>query len=675
MISSETHISYALFGFYSLSFYRSRSRSRSRERYRAGRKGRSRTPPPARHRGRLPVRHSRSRSRSPPQPLRDLRDTLTRKHNTSLATNVHITGRRDRCRDFDEQGFCIQGELCPYDHGADPVILDSTVPPPYNPTMRGGNGVPISPIVPEYNPLEPDMRRPHAQPHAHDHPVHPHPPGHHHLGPTSPYASAGGVSGSSWNYQPGPPTGPAGVPGSGGSHVQRELVAIPRNNLTQVQRTVVVPPHENHNSNARGGPLSRFQRGTELEVRRIPRQQNNIATLNEYFSKFGIITNIQVNFQGCAESALISFSKHHEANAAYRSTDAVLGNRFIRLFWHNPANNNVSSGSGTAPGGNQVPHGNNHNNNTSVLVGQLKKRLQLQQQRGVSGQEDIGAVPKKIAKPNPEALKKDNQADKSAQLISQKSRLIDKYVEENKRLLERLEKCNSDTEREQIKTMIANMTKIIEGLRPKVAPGALLPEITSEKQLLDAELDLYRQMQASKQGQNPAEAKQLEAKLLALRRQAKTLGLLDAANVWHGRLGHKGLLVGQTTTASKVSASGKVQPGQLAIDKRPRVVAILAGQLEMAGLCKHLSRYGKVANVAEEGEGDSKYFLFTFATRKDAEYAVNRGGQFRGAPLKWHWKEDPHAQFAKSTSLSKDIESREDSILDLKDQDDPAAEI
>lgn len=34
-----------------------------------------------------------------------------------------------------EKGFCMRGDLCPYDHGLDPVIVEdvSIPPPPYVP--------------------------------------------------------------------------------------------------------------------------------------------------------------------------------------------------------------------------------------------------------------------------------------------------------------------------------------------------------------------------------------------------------------------------------------------------------------------------------------------------------------------------------------------------------------
>lgn len=54
---------------------------------------------------------------------------------------------------------------------------------------------------------------------------------------------------------------------------------------------------------------------------------------------------LQVNFGGDPEAALVTFQLPVEAKAAYRSTEAVLNNRFIKVFWHNNVNNNGSSGS------------------------------------------------------------------------------------------------------------------------------------------------------------------------------------------------------------------------------------------------------------------------------------------------------------------------------------------
>lgn len=63
-------------------------------------------------------RKSRSRSRSPydrfERERRKVEDRETREE------------KRFRCRDFDERGFCMRGDKCPYDHGPDPVVVEDT---------------------------------------------------------------------------------------------------------------------------------------------------------------------------------------------------------------------------------------------------------------------------------------------------------------------------------------------------------------------------------------------------------------------------------------------------------------------------------------------------------------------------------------------------------------------
>lgn len=54
----------------------------------------------------------------------------------------------------------------------------------------------------------------------------------------------------------------------------------------------------------------------------------------------GIITfllSIQVVFGGDPEAALIQYTANEEARRAISSTEAVLNNRFIRVYWHREA--------------------------------------------------------------------------------------------------------------------------------------------------------------------------------------------------------------------------------------------------------------------------------------------------------------------------------------------------
>ena len=51
-------------------------------------------------------------------------------------------------------------------------------------------------------------------------------------------------------------------------------------------------------------------------------------------SRFGALINVQVQFEGDPASALVTFANPMEAEAAYSAPDAVLGNRFIKMFFH-----------------------------------------------------------------------------------------------------------------------------------------------------------------------------------------------------------------------------------------------------------------------------------------------------------------------------------------------------
>ena len=63
--------------------------------------------------------------------------------------------------------------------------------------------------------------------------------------------------------------------------------------------------------------------------------------MNNHFGKFGTLVNVQVHFEGDPASALITFSEPCEAESAMNSADAVLANRFIKVFYHNHSPKNI----------------------------------------------------------------------------------------------------------------------------------------------------------------------------------------------------------------------------------------------------------------------------------------------------------------------------------------------
>lgn len=117
------------------------------------RQARSRSPPKFRPRSwsmsssGLSSSRSRSRSKSPATKARtppcdtnpqdntpDSRGSTPRDYSPyNRAGDREVIDARDyaekpptkpRCRDYDEKGFCMRGDLCPYDHGNDAVVVD-----------------------------------------------------------------------------------------------------------------------------------------------------------------------------------------------------------------------------------------------------------------------------------------------------------------------------------------------------------------------------------------------------------------------------------------------------------------------------------------------------------------------------------------------------------------------
>lgn len=82
-----------------------------------------------------------------------------------------------------------------------------------------------------------------------------------------------------------------------------------------------------------------------LFVNGIPQKDNRREALFSHFRKFGEVIDIYIPVN--SERAFVQFSKREEAEAALKAPDAVMGNRFIKLWWANRdsiLDNETSSG-------------------------------------------------------------------------------------------------------------------------------------------------------------------------------------------------------------------------------------------------------------------------------------------------------------------------------------------
>ncbi|KAF8088402.1 hypothetical protein N665_0543s0012 [Sinapis alba] len=84
-----------------------------------------------------------------------------------------------------------------------------------------------------------------------------------------------------------------------------------------------------------------------LFVNGVPHESNRRDLILAHFQKFGEVIDIHIPVN--SNRAFVQFSKREEAESALRAPDAVMGNRFIKLWWANRdsiPDNGLSTGSG-----------------------------------------------------------------------------------------------------------------------------------------------------------------------------------------------------------------------------------------------------------------------------------------------------------------------------------------
>ncbi|XP_037604559.1 RNA-binding protein 27 isoform X2 [Sebastes umbrosus] len=706
---------------------------------------------------------------------------------------------KQRCRDYDEKGFCVRGDLCPFDHGTDPLIVDDVnlpnmIPFPPPPVMPPPAGLPMPPPITEPPPplRMPPVMPPYGQPP---------PPGVFPMtGP--PMIPTSGID--TPNHQTpitsSPPIGPPGVglpptlpppppppppPSSSSSvslrpqYVQSEynydpegynpespgLTAAGRNPYrqfiprVQTQRSNLIGLTSNEGQGSRaaniviqtepataastpGSNVSRFNTeqdirkrtmgpstaegpaakkpwmekpsfnnqhkntfpkryhyvNTKLEVRKIPRELNNITKLNEHFSKFGTIVNIQVVFGGDPEAALIQYTKNEEARRAISSIEAVLNNRFIRVYWHREPGTNPtglqqqeqSSGSQVAgsvpsPG---LQHSNMHkgikqHNPAAYVLNKTvpKHRLPaspgvtaltkpdslnpnadavavapalMNTQKGPYTSTALKSLSKSFGKTGKaleaqEVLKKKQEALKLQQdMRKKKQEMLKTQMECQKALINRLDKNRGmkPEERANIMKTLKELTEKIAQLQNEMNPASQVSSVSkpnhgpsktktdAQKELLDAELDFHKKMSSGE------DTTDLKRKLGLLQVEATRLGLIrPPAGRGRGRgkmtLEPGSVHVGRGRGRSRELMARSGTVNRMSVDHRPRALSILGvTQEEKEELMPHFVKFGEIEDVRDQ---DANSVVMTFKTRSEAENAANQGAKFKGRVLQISW--------------------------------------
>ncbi|KAI3784703.1 hypothetical protein L1987_43806 [Smallanthus sonchifolius] len=321
-------------------------------------------------------------------------------HRPAINSSLNMGPVRQQCRDFEEQGFCLRGDMCPMEHGMNRIVVEDvqslsqfnlpislasanlsiapvgTGPTPATsvvtntlPNSKGLHGKSIQHGIGDidsaaatdgYDPDQPLWSnashtstglQPISQPNVGkndsllDHGL----SGDHHVGQydgsDNELATSSGAVASLKTR----------------SSVQSRINSITKrtemgenviskaspSNFLQNETTsngTQDPLHHQKQNNSGSSlkvhsgngcmnrkPSQKAQR--TLFVNGIPHQNNKKELLLSHFKKFGEVTNISIPLN--SERAFVQFSKREEAEAALMAPDAIMGNRFIKLWWAN----------------------------------------------------------------------------------------------------------------------------------------------------------------------------------------------------------------------------------------------------------------------------------------------------------------------------------------------------
>uniref|UniRef100_A0A8C2IE35 RNA binding motif protein 26 n=1 Tax=Cyprinus carpio TaxID=7962 RepID=A0A8C2IE35_CYPCA len=642
---------------------------------------------------------------------------------------------RKRCRDYDEKGFCMRGDMCPFDHGSDPVVVEDVNLPsilPFQPPPLPGVDCPPPPglppphslLTPPVN-LRPPVPPPGTMPPSLP-PVAGPPPPLPALQPSGMDAPPNSITSSVPTIvtsgvrppitQPPPPLFTSDsfepevynpeAPSMTSRPMYRHRVNAQRPNLIGLTMGEVdLPPREKmSNSNSarivlesdsrkRGAGLHDgaipakkpwfdkpnfnkpnhhgFHRkvpyssaNTKLAIRQIPPELNNISKLNEHFSKFGTIVNLQVAYNNDPEGALIQFASPEEARRAMQSTEAVLNNRFIRVHWHREDTHttphptaqepvvttpkqSVKDRLGPLPTAHPEP---SHNPGGapqvnvwlelfllmcacicvfSTSTGLTKTvynpaALKAGQKGAPFGSATVSA--EDVLKRKQEALKLQQDVRKKKQEI------LEKHIQTQKLLISKLEKNRSMKAEDKalimqtLTTFTNSITKLQEEMKGLSGANALRTTLKSkaqaQKELLDTELDLYKKMQA---GEDTAE---LKIKYTQLQLEAAKRGLLTPGR---GRGAH-----GRGRGALRSRGRGRGVPTHSVVDHRTRALEISGfTEADRVDLLPHFAQYGEIEDC--QMEDSSLSAIITYKTRAEAEQAAVHGVRFNNQELRLAW--------------------------------------
>ncbi|KAG2123567.1 hypothetical protein DEU56DRAFT_863854 [Suillus clintonianus] len=561
--------------------------------------------------------------------------------------------RKGICRDYHNNGYCARGALCKYSHGDDAFVpsqmfsMNGAVPflpmfggipfgmgqgAPYDPhearmDMRPngagigmGRGTQRAPLLPR-NPQEDGSQVPHAADRSGELPV---------IQDLTPQPPPDSV----------PPTALAGdrIPQSSTPMQQQPIQPM------DVEMGVPsVPGPSTYNTRGgfgggmRGAPRGRGVFGGDaqtfrperrqdktLVVEKIPEDKLSLDAVNGWFKRFGTVTNVAIDARSA--KALVSFSEHTEAHAAWKSEDAVFGNRFVKVFWHRPMDGHGQTGSRMLAA-------------SAPLLANLAAR-------------DTPMPSAPSQPPVPPAatpVRKQPLPSTAVSELAAKQKLLEQQIAEQKSLMTSLETASA----EEKKGILARLRKLGEEMTivSVPPPSATIAKVHSPAPVLTTENDhekkererLDKELELHAVGESTED---LKAKLAKLREEAASLGIPETnAEVSYGApyRGYRGRGRGARGAFFRGAPRGGPPRASMKLDNRPRKLLVKGVREDsLQALRDWYETTGQLESTEIIGDDE---VLVSFKTRAAAEQGFAKGPTVAAVgPVKISWHSAQQSQ-------------------------------
>ncbi|KAJ9562937.1 hypothetical protein OSB04_008097 [Centaurea solstitialis] len=610
----------------------------------------------------------------------------------AMSPNLNMVGHsRQRCRDFEEQGFCLRGDMCPMEHGVNRIVVEDVQSlSQFNlPVSLATANLSIAPVGIGPSPSTSvvtntlsNIRNSHGK-NIKSEPVN---NGLDASGAFTDSAAAADFYDPDqplWGNDSHPSTGPQSIsqpddgkndslldPGLSGDHrvglsdgSDNELAlstggtavgSLSTNSLrgrinNTKKRTEMGDKASPSNFMQTGSPNStqklnnsdpslKMQSGNGRMIRRpsqkaqrtlfvngVPQQNNRRESLLSHFRKFGEVIHIYIPVN--SERAFVQFSKREEAEAALVAPDAVMGNRFIKLWWANRDNIPEVETSG----GHNVslpPHG--------PMVSSVNKRKDDPRSallNGVSASVPVSVSdqPKPVvassAKAPPPLQKKMESLEVLKEELRKKQEMLDQKRNDFRRKLDKLEKQATGLKGEVASEQVAKKQKL--GVLSDSSTKAATPSSSDRDAVLPSPRD-----EVAANSSKPVDPSGMQNSRTTL-----ALALQESSSSLKSSL-HPTAHVGSPVATNRFK-----------LDNRPTAFKIVPplpdGLADVPALKEHFSSYGDLSKVQLEEVGPTEgntvpktskpSARINFTTRHAAEKAFLGGKSWKGHNLQFVW--------------------------------------